>query len=809
MAITQATIQNRRGPYADFDPQQMLPAEFAVVLSGDPDVPSGKSLYLAFGAGKENVRRLISIEDLEEMVRQDVFKGDKGDKGDPGASGKAGKDGASVSGANIDGRGHLMISLDNGTEYDAGPLDEAFALIEQATAAAGEAKTSAQEAKEAAQQTASDRATAEQAKTDAVAAKEDVEKSAKTASDAADTATTKAGDAETAKTAAELAAGNAQKSETAAQGYANTASGAADAATAKASEVTQAAETVAADKQAADKSATDAEASAKLAQSYATGDSGARLDEESDNAKEYARQAAESAKEAAEIAGGDFVARSEVGKPSGVASLDETGKVPEAQIPGIVTTINEETPTTLTGLLKGDGEHLTAAEADVDYVTRKKLNEKQDKLTGTSGQFVGFDSSGNAIAQEAPSGGADFATDEEIEEAKGYLTDEEPVWFEFELTSGTYYNTYLAMKNISGKTLNNVTVKFYDDYADKDNPNRYLEQAIELPAFAGTWEDQKQVDSEQISTSTDQALSLYVLVNDILSTTYIRLDRAGKWEKFQFDYTKPDLPDIPDKVASVAQIVEVIDKSLSEVVAKTYLKGNIEEFKSDIEHTVGTGVLNRFDIYSVKFGSDAGYISQGSNYHGSMAVIGARRESSNMSDSTGFLALSNASDGNLVLTSNTITAITTNHAFKLPIELHASTGSESSPHLINIATDADEHTIIRNISDPVQDQDVATKHYVDTHTPPGLTIQAITLSASAWNDDRTQTVACPGIVEDESKQFVSISPKLSDRKDCSATGIDVSAASTDSLTFSYEAKPDKDLTVYVAIQNAMEVNVDD
>lgn len=32
-------------------------------------------------------------------------------------------------------------------------------------------------------------------------------------------------------------------------------------------------------------------------------------------------------------------------------------------------------------------------------------NEKQDKLTGTEGQIVGFDSSGNAVAQDAPSGG--------------------------------------------------------------------------------------------------------------------------------------------------------------------------------------------------------------------------------------------------------------------------------------------------------------------------------------------------------------------------------------------------------------------
>ena len=32
-------------------------------------------------------------------------------------------------------------------------------------------------------------------------------------------------------------------------------------------------------------------------------------------------------------------------------------------------------------------------------------NEKQDKLTGTQGQVVGFDAEGNAVAQEAPQGG--------------------------------------------------------------------------------------------------------------------------------------------------------------------------------------------------------------------------------------------------------------------------------------------------------------------------------------------------------------------------------------------------------------------
>lgn len=37
-------------------------------------------------------------------------------------------------------------------------------------------------------------------------------------------------------------------------------------------------------------------------------------------------------------------------------------------------------------------------------------NEKQDKLTGASGQIVGFDSDGNAIAQAAPTGLPDGGT---------------------------------------------------------------------------------------------------------------------------------------------------------------------------------------------------------------------------------------------------------------------------------------------------------------------------------------------------------------------------------------------------------------
>lgn len=45
-----------------------------------------------------------------------------------------------------------------------------------------------------------------------------------------------------------------------------------------------------------------------------------------------------------------------------------------------------------------------ATSDDMPALASALANEKQNKLTGTQGQVVGFDSFGNAIAQEAPSG---------------------------------------------------------------------------------------------------------------------------------------------------------------------------------------------------------------------------------------------------------------------------------------------------------------------------------------------------------------------------------------------------------------------
>lgn len=83
----------------------------------------------------------------------------------------------------------------------------------------------------------------------------------------------------------------------------------------------------------AQESADNAAYEAKLAQSYAIGGSGIRENEDTDNARVYAEKAKESADTAQELVGGKFIPADEKGAAGGVASLDNDGKVPKAQLP--------------------------------------------------------------------------------------------------------------------------------------------------------------------------------------------------------------------------------------------------------------------------------------------------------------------------------------------------------------------------------------------------------------------------------------------------------------------------------------------
>ena len=59
-------IQMRRGAFTDFDPMQMLPGEWAVMLSDDEETIDGYAVYICYAAGM--VKRIVSSDELAALT---------------------------------------------------------------------------------------------------------------------------------------------------------------------------------------------------------------------------------------------------------------------------------------------------------------------------------------------------------------------------------------------------------------------------------------------------------------------------------------------------------------------------------------------------------------------------------------------------------------------------------------------------------------------------------------------------------------------------------------------------------------------
>jgi len=63
-------IQSRRGDFSRFDPSKLLPGEWAVVLSGDPNAKDGKGVYICFSAG--DVKQMATVEDTNDSIAESI-----------------------------------------------------------------------------------------------------------------------------------------------------------------------------------------------------------------------------------------------------------------------------------------------------------------------------------------------------------------------------------------------------------------------------------------------------------------------------------------------------------------------------------------------------------------------------------------------------------------------------------------------------------------------------------------------------------------------------------------------------------------
>lgn len=79
-------------------------------------------------------------------------------------------------------------------------------------------------------------------------------------------------------------------------------------------------------------------------------------------------------------------------------------------------------------------------------------------------------------------------------------------------------------------------------------------------------------------------------------------------------------------------------------------------------------------------------------------------------------------------------------------------------------------------------------------------VLTLTLLASGWSAN-SQTVTATGVLADETKQMIYIVPAAAYQSDYIGSGISCTAQGSNTLTFTCQKVPSKDLTVYTTIQS--------
>lgn len=103
---------------------------------------------------------------------------------------------------------------------------------------------------------------------------------------------------------------------------------------------------------------------------------------------------------------------------------------------------------------------------------------------------------------------------------------------------------------------------------------------------------------------------------------------------------------------------------------------------------------------------------------------------------------------------------------------------------------------IRGVKSPEFDYDAANKSYVDSKAPTSVTV---TLTTSGWSSN-TQTVTVSGVVASETAQLITPTPAIASQSAYYEAGIMCTNQGANSLTFTCQTVPTSNLTVYVVIQ---------
>lgn len=108
----------------------------------------------------------------------------------------------------------------------------------------------------------------------------------------------------------------------------------------------------------------------------------------------------------------------------------------------------------------------------------------------------------------------------------------------------------------------------------------------------------------------------------------------------------------------------------------------------------------------------------------------------------------------------------------------------------------DDFVAITGLLDPVDGVDAANKSYVDSKSPTSV---PVTLTTSGWSSN-TQTVTVSGVSATETAQLITPTPAIASQSAYYEAGIMCTGQAANSLTFTCQTVPTSNLTVYVVIQ---------
>ena len=381
-------------------------------------------------------------------------------------------------------------------------------------------------------------------------------------------------------------------------------------------------------------------------------------------------------------------------------------------------------------------------------------NEKQDKLTGSQGQFVGFTADNVVGALDAPVGLPSGGTSGQML----YQGESGAEWGDKPVMLVQFTLIYGSRKWQADKTYAEIDQAIQDGYA-----------VLPHPSFGGAL-----ITTYGGDTQTGIIFYCVDVNNDCAWYFTINSDDT---------VTAEDVP-IITKPTEGGQVLKSVYRGTgisrgeyttewalpdSDVVYVTLLSNQADMTPSEIRNEVNDGktVVAAQSVRGKYIGTIMQYVPKGSC--SSTAVFVGLDDELNMWKAT----ISSDKSATMELVDK-----------YLPISGGDITGSLTVAGVLRLLG-----------GDPTIPTQAANKSYVDSKVPKSVTV---TLPASGWSSN-TQTVTVQGVLADESAQLIQPMPAVASQNAYITAGVICSGQGENQLTFTCSTTPTEDISLYVVI----------